>query len=208
MVSFSRIFLNKVHHVKRTCAKLFILTVVSQVSFQVFAVAEGSWVTVQEATVEQSRVAVKRGVGLFTFNDIALPVESNISDTLRLVITQSSHDVMTPDGIDENTNPYFDIDSVDASTQIFFAMKRAAFSYSIELQQFVIPAEPEAIVFDYDFNLNQIQTDNNNWEGWVYPTNNRGVMAFEEGLGEDGTAAYSFTDSSTNINIFICISLS
>ncbi len=57
------------------------------------------------------------------------------------------------------------------------------------------------VVFNYDFNINEIQTENNNWEGWVYPTQNRGVMAFEEGAGINASAAYSYEDTSPNTNI-------
>ncbi|TKB43679.1 hypothetical protein E8M12_14505, partial [Thalassotalea mangrovi] len=69
----------------------------------------------------------------------------------------------------------------------------------------VYPLDPErniaSDVFYYDFNVNQIQTENNNWEGWVYPAQNRGVMAFEAGASHDGSAAYSYQDTSTNTNI-------
>ncbi|WP_111980015.1 hypothetical protein [Algibacillus agarilyticus] len=55
--------------------------------------------------------------------------------------------------------------------------------------------------FSYNFNLNQVQTENNNWEGWVYPTANRGVMTFETEQGEDGSAVLAYQDTSANTNI-------
>ncbi|AWB65757.1 hypothetical protein C2869_04585 [Saccharobesus litoralis] len=60
---------------------------------------------------------------------------------------------------------------------------------------------PRQVLFSYDFNTDQIQTENNNWEGWVYPTANRGVMTFAVDAGPDGSAAYSFEDTNANTNI-------
>ncbi|AWB66016.1 hypothetical protein C2869_05995 [Saccharobesus litoralis] len=62
-------------------------------------------------------------------------------------------------------------------------------------------SEEGTFSLSYNFNTDQIQTENNNWEGWVYPTQNRGVMAFEVGAGEDGSAAYSYQDTSTNTTL-------
>ncbi|MDO6719064.1 hypothetical protein Q4575_06600 [Psychrosphaera sp. 1_MG-2023] len=137
---FGRKLLNKWQSTLYSSAKFFMLALTCQLSFQAFAIADGSWVTVEEATIEQSRVAAQRRVGLYTFNNITLSGSPELSGSLRLVVTQSSHSVISPDGIDDSNNPYFNIEQLDDVTQIFFTNKRVAFSYTAELQQFVAAA--------------------------------------------------------------------
>ncbi|EWH09565.1 iota-carrageenase [Catenovulum agarivorans DS-2] len=166
-----------------------------------YAQEDGSWVTVDSATIEQSARYTKRRVGYYTFNTVSVPENTELSEQLRIVVTDSSHNVLDADGLTASNQPYFNLNKITDSLQINFAMKRAAFSYNAELQQYVL-AEPEVFSFGYDFNsIEDIQTENNNWEGWVYPTRNRGVMAFEDTAGADGSAAFSYTDTSTNTNI-------
>lgn len=177
---------------------LLVATLFSTLPFIAFAEEAGNWVKVDQATIEQSNRYTQRRVGYFTYNDIVLNDSVGVSEPLRLVITESSHEVIDPDGVDENNHPFFAVSDLSTSKQIFFKTKRAAFSYEAELQQFVV--EQTSFGFSYDFNTDQI-SDNNNWEGWVYPTQNRGVMAFADGAGHDGSAAYSYEDTSINTSI-------
>ncbi|WP_158971586.1 hypothetical protein [Paraglaciecola sp. L3A3] len=197
--SFNRVWLNKLQSVQRAFIRFIMLTLFCQLSFYTHAVEEGAWLIVESASIQQSERYTKRRVGYYTYNTIELSDSPELSDELRLVITSSSHTVMDADGLDAQGLPYFNLASVNDSSQVFFEIKRGELSYTAELQQFV--AESSSIEFSYDFNIDQIQTENNNWEGWVYPTKNRGVMAFEEGQGEDGSAVYSYVDDSTNVNI-------
>ncbi|KMT66965.1 glycosyl hydrolase family 28-related protein [Catenovulum maritimum] len=202
MVNF-RFNLNIVNKIKRD-NKLFIAVIsfiglMSQLLFPAYAVEAGSWQVVQGVEIEQSERYTQRRVGYYTFNTIDLTNEVELSNQLRMVVTQSTHEVLEADGYTENSNPYFNLESASDMTKVYFKLKRGAFSYTAELQQFIV--EPQAFSFSYDFNTNEIQTENNNWEGWVYPTLNRGVMAFEVEAGADGSAAYSYQDTSTNVNI-------
>ena len=140
--NLSRVFLNKVKNVQRSFTSLLIIAFTCQLSFNVLAEEEGTWVAVDEASVEQSSRYTKRGVGYYTYNDLVISdqAQSELSDKLRLVITSNSHDVINTSGIDTNGFPYLDVASVNESTQVFFAAKRAAFSYTAELQQFVVDA--------------------------------------------------------------------
>lgn len=160
---------------------------------------EMQWEVISDTVVGQSDRYVKRGVGYFTENAFTFSEEISESDTLRLVITQSSHEVIEPDGHNELNQPYFNIAGNQSSHTIYFSPARKAFTYDVELQKHVQPSN--ALTFDYDFNVNQVQLENNNWEGWVYPTRNRGEMVFEATGGRDGSGAISYTDLSTNVNI-------
>ncbi|MER2490765.1 hypothetical protein [Catenovulum sediminis] len=197
---FCRIFINRCKHVRKITLPFIIFALISQISFFTHATEEGSWYTVEAAYIEQSARYTQRRVGYYTYNEIQLPESAELTDSLRLVITQTSHDVLNADGIDENAQPYFNVNSLDDPIQVFFQTKRAAFAYTAELQQFIVP-QADAWQFSYDFNTNEIQTENNNWEGWVYPAQNRGVMSFVAAAGEDGTAVYAYEDTSTNTNI-------
>ncbi|MBD1388353.1 hypothetical protein IC617_02835 [Neiella sp. HB171785] len=171
----------------------------SQIPFHAVAQADGSWVIVDQANIEKSRIYMERGVGYFTYNDIVIADDSLLAEQLRLVVTDNTHTVLNADGVDANEQPYFNVESLSDRNKIYFEPKRISFSYSLELQQFVEPQLPGAFELSYDFDsAADIQTENNNWEGWVYPTANRGVMAFEAGAGEDGAGAYSFVDTSSN----------
>lgn len=197
---FNRVYFNKLHNVRKTLIRFIMLTLTCQLSFNAYAVDGGSWITVESATVEQSERYTKRRVGYYTYNNIVISGTPDLSEALRLVITESSHTVLDANGTDEDGNSYFELTSINDTTQIYFQQKRGEFNYTAILQQFV-PEDSNKFEFSYDFNTNEIQTENNNWEGWVYPTRNRGVMAYEEGVGEDGSAAYSYVDSSANTNI-------
>ncbi|MCZ8530103.1 glycosyl hydrolase family 28-related protein [Alteromonas sp. PRIM-21] len=157
------------------------------------------WEVMSDTVVEQSDRYVKRGVGYFTENTFTLSESVSQSDTLRLVVTQSSHEVIEPDGYNNFNQPYFNITATQNSHTIYFSPARKAFAYDVKLQQQVQPSN--ALAFAYDFNIDQVQLENNNWEGWVYPTRNRGEMVFEADGGRDETGAISYTDTSANVNI-------
>ena len=181
-----------------SCA-LFAVSLISSGQALAQTATNGSWQLVENAQIEQSSRYTKRGVGYYTYNSILLADDFPLGGPLRIVITNSSHDVISPDGTNTDGNPYFNVTAVDEVKQIYFQVARKAFSYQAQLQQYV--EESNAIEFSYDFNTDEIQTENNNWEGWVYPTRNRGVVTFEEAMGEDGSAVYVFEDTSTNVNI-------
>ncbi|MBU3005262.1 hypothetical protein [Paraglaciecola arctica] len=197
--NFDSKILQKLSHARRVWLSFILIALCMQWPISSYAVEAGTWEVVAESSIQQSPRYTKRRVGYYTFNDIILSGTPEISEQLRLVITSSSHTVMDADGTDAQGFPYFNLGSLNDSTQIYFETKRGELTYTAELQQFVI--ESSTIEFSYDFNTNEIQTTNNNWEGWVYPTQNRGVMAFEEGQGEDGSAVYSYVDDSPNTNI-------
>ncbi|MDU0356317.1 hypothetical protein RS130_22670 [Paraglaciecola aquimarina] len=200
--SNTQLFLSKMHSAKKALMGFVILTLNCQLSFNALALTDGTWAKVDTASVEQSARYTKRGVGYYTYNNLVLADSSSVTGALRLVITDSSHTVLEPDGIDENARPYFDVEALTDATQIYFAAKRGAFTYTAELQEYLEPdVNPNAVTFSYDFNQDQIQTENNNWEGWVYPAKNRGVVSFAEGAGEDDSNAYVYEDTSTNSNI-------
>lgn len=198
---FFRIVKNYCKYVCKLVPSFTLFALTCQISFFAQANDEGTWYTVESAYIEQSPRYTQRGVGYYTYNQVQPPENVELTNNLRLVITQSSHQVLNADGMDDNNYPYFELDSVDKSIQVYFKTKRAAFAYSAQLQQFV-PPEPDALVFNYNFNdASAIQTENNNWEGWVYPAKNRGVVTFEAGQGQDTSGAYLYEDTSTNTNI-------
>jgi|GEM_PF-3563108 len=196
-----RVLLGRFKHTK-LAVKTFAVAGLLQLPTQAFAFVDGTWMKVDEAEITQSDRYNKRRVGYYTFNDITLSNSTPLAAELRLVVTDSSHTVMDADGVDTNDDPYFNVTAVEDSHQIYFETKRGAFSYAVELQQFVM-AEPaaEAFEFNYDFDTDQIQKENNNWEGWVYPAQRRGVVTFEQGEGVDGSAAYLYEDTHANVNI-------
>ncbi|GGA86183.1 hypothetical protein GCM10011369_30300 [Neiella marina] len=193
------ISVNEVGRSSRALVTLAMIASSSLLPFNAMAQTDGSWVIVDQANIEKSRIYMERGVGYFTYNDIVIDDASALSEQLRLVVKDNSHEVIGADGTDANANPYVTVEALGDRNKIYFEPKRAAFSYAIELQQLVAPQLPGAFELSYDFDsAADIQTDNNNWEGWVYPTANRGVMSFAAGAGDDGSGAYAFEDTSSN----------
>ncbi|QHJ11607.1 Iota-carrageenase [Paraglaciecola mesophila] len=121
--------------------RLILMALLCHLSFNAYATEDGSWVTVESASVEQSERYTKRRVGYYTYNQIKADF-SALSERLRLVVTDSSHEVLDADGTTENGLPYFDIASPSEQTQIYFKIKRGPLSYSAQLQQFVSSPEP------------------------------------------------------------------
>ncbi|MEM5499322.1 hypothetical protein WNY77_18055 [Paraglaciecola mesophila] len=137
------IYLHALKGAQRAVTRLIFITMVCQLSFNVYAQEEGEWVTVESASVEQSERYTKRRVGYYTYNNILVSDASALSGPLRLVVTNSSHAVLDADGINDNGLPYFDIVSLDEQTQIYFGMKRGELSYNAEVQEFVSADSPE-----------------------------------------------------------------
>ncbi|NHN39740.1 hypothetical protein G8764_20755 [Pseudomaricurvus alcaniphilus] len=94
-----------------------------------------------DATVVQGNRVYARGIGYYTDNTIA-PGGTTPTGMLRLVVTSSSHPVNNADGADDSGNPVFMLASVNDTTRIEFQMRRAAFAYTAELQQFVDDIAP------------------------------------------------------------------
>lgn len=138
----SRILKIKIERAQRVLFGFIMLTLTSQVSFNAFALESGKWVTVEEATIEQSERYTKRRVGYYTFNDVVIADPSKLSEQIRLVVTSSSHNVLDAHGTTDNAHPYFDLNAVSDQTQIYFATKRGTFNYSAELQQFIADDAP------------------------------------------------------------------
>ncbi|MDP2596906.1 hypothetical protein [Alteromonas stellipolaris] len=157
------------------------------------------WEVVSNSEVVQSDRYVKRGVGYFTKNTLIVNEGATEGDALRLVVTESTHNIVEPDGYNQQNQPYYVIDTAQQEQTIYFSPSRKAFSYKAEIQRETTASK--ALSFSYDFDTHQIQLENNNWEGWVYPTKNRGEMIYEASLGINGTGALTYTDTSTNSNI-------
>ncbi|MBU2924268.1 hypothetical protein Q4530_08350 [Colwellia sp. 1_MG-2023] len=145
-IRLSRIFINKLKNLHQTIFLFIVVIFTSQLSFQALAVEIDTWQTVAEATIEHSDRYTKREVGYYTYNNIVIPTMTELSEALRIVITNSSHDVLAEDGIDDSGHPYFVVASTNDKTQIYFASQRGPFAYTAELQQLIsaeIPSNEE-----------------------------------------------------------------
>lgn len=131
------VYLHALKGASRAIMRLIFLTLVCQLSFNVYAAEEGTWVTVESASIAQSERYTKRRVGYYTYNNIVVSDASALSDKLRLVVANTSHAVLDADGVTESGAPYFDIASPSEQIQIYFEIKRGALNYHTILQQFV-----------------------------------------------------------------------
>lgn len=102
------------------------------------AVADGSWQTLDNVSVVQGSRFYARGIGYYTDNTTTATGDVTATG-LRLVVTSSSHDVTNADGVDDMGHPFFTLASLNDTTRIYFAIKRAAFSYTAEVQGLVAP---------------------------------------------------------------------
>ncbi|MDU0356043.1 hypothetical protein RS130_21035 [Paraglaciecola aquimarina] len=118
---------------------------ISQISFSAFAVIAvgGSWQKVEEVTITQGQRFYIRGTGYYTDNTMAVASTEDLSGMLRLVVTASTMDVMNATGTDSNGYPYFDLASVEDTTRVWFARKRGAFKYTLEVQQYIEETDPD-----------------------------------------------------------------
>lgn len=156
----------------------------------------GNWEEVDSVTIEQSPVYSQRRVGYYTFHDFILADNSAVSDTLRFVITESSHTVQNASGVTDNGYPFFDIASITDTLQVFFEHKRGRLSYSGHLEQFVQGASSQNIEVTYDFE-GALASQNG---GWGFVLANYGTIDIEQSNGYNGTAAVSYTDINAGIN--------
>lgn len=117
----------------------------SQFSFSAFAQVAmlGSWEKVEDATVTKGKRFYQRGSGYYTDNTVSLSNPENLSDMLRVVVTESSMNVLNASGSDDNGHAYFDLASTGDTTRITFKRKRGRFSYSVEVQQFIEESDPD-----------------------------------------------------------------
>ena len=127
----------------------------SQFSFSAFAevVTQGSWEKVEDVTVTKGKRFYVRGSGYYTDNTVSLSNTDDLSNMLRVVVTDSSMVIFNANGSDGNGHLYFDLASTDDTTRIWFSKKRGAFNYSVELQQFIEESNPDTDgdgIFDAD----------------------------------------------------------
>ena len=168
---------------------LFALAFLIYLPFSVSAQENGSWVTVDSATVEQSPRYVKRRVGYFTYNNVVLSEQLALSEQLRIVITDTSHTVLDPDGTDEDENPYFNLSSIDETKQIYFELKRGGFSYTAALQHFVSESESPQ---------NLLTADN------MFASNHWNVPILSQVVtGDDSQEAVATLVGAPNTNVYI-----
>ena len=95
--------------------------------------AMAAWEEVDEANIQQSRQVYVRGTGYYTDNNISINTDSLTDSELRLVVTQSSHNITNADGTTEDGLPYFTVNDLSETIRITFAMQRARFSYTAAL---------------------------------------------------------------------------
>ncbi|QCZ93828.1 glycoside hydrolase [Salinimonas iocasae] len=108
--------------------------------------ASADWQPVEGGAVAQGKPVYVRGSGFYTDNRINLQDSAVSQDTLRLVITNSSHPVENADGMTDSGAPYFDVNSISQAIRVRFAMQRSRLAYNAEVQQFSQQGRPDPTV--------------------------------------------------------------
>ena len=115
-------------------------------TFFISSAQAGTWEDVSGVQIDQGTRFYARGVGYYTGNTITNVSGGDLNGPLRLVVTESSHVVNNADGTDDQGRPYFNAlasaevlanNQSTPSIRIEFQARRAAFSYSTIVQQYV-----------------------------------------------------------------------
>lgn len=99
--------------------------------------AEGLWKQVENVTIEKTNRSYLRGVGYYTDNSFNASNDIELSDTLRLVVLDSSHAVLNANGSTDAGEAYFDVMSIEDSIRIAFQPKRGRFDYNVALYEYI-----------------------------------------------------------------------
>lgn len=108
--------------------------------------AYAQWEKVESATIEQAKPVYVRGSGFYSDNTIRLETDLAGAEQIRLVVTDSSHEVNNADGMTQEGHPYFKVNDVTEAIRIRFAMQRARLNYSSALYTFVEEGAPDPTV--------------------------------------------------------------
>ena len=109
--------------------------------------AEGEWQNAGDLSVSQGSRFYDRSQRLYyTYNTVASSAGDNLSGELRLVVESSSHTVLNADGTTDGGKPYFGVPAGGAehTVRINFQRKRAAFSYTTQMQRYVEASDADA----------------------------------------------------------------
>jgi hypothetical protein len=103
--------------------------------------APGTWEPVSSAIITQGdRVYDRRspyGRAYYTDNQISIGSVVG-TDEFRLVVKNNSHLVANADGSTDGGESYFNHDGTNQGIRIYFSLTRAAFSYDLEVQQWLV----------------------------------------------------------------------
>lgn len=118
------------------------MTFLSSLTVASAAVVElGAWEPVSSASITQSGKIYDRrspyGRAYYTNNQVSAGSAVD-SDMLRLVVTSNSHPVANADGTTDGGMPYFNYDGTDQTVRIYFSVIRGAFSYGLQVQQWIV----------------------------------------------------------------------
>ncbi|MGV2871896.1 LamG-like jellyroll fold domain-containing protein [Colwellia sp. E150_009] len=139
--------------ITRSFIALFMFTFCLLISSMNTYATDGEWLTVNDATIEQGNRFYLRGTGYYTDNTIVMD-GAEVTEQLRLVVTSSSFAVLNADGVNASGLPYFDLVDPNISTRIIFERARGAFSYTVQLEKFVLPLPPARPSVDTAITLN------------------------------------------------------
>ncbi len=110
------------------------------------AVASGEWQSASDLSIAQGDRFYDRSLGAYyTYNTVTASGGENLSGDLRLVVLSSSHSVLNADGVGDDGKPFFMVSAGSAENvvRINFQRRRAAFSYTTQMQRFV-EQEPDS----------------------------------------------------------------
>jgi len=111
---------------------LFLLTLTS-----LTANANGTWVEIEDATIQNTAPSYKRGLGYYIDTSVTLTDESSSYEQLRIVVLRSSFPVTNEDGTMEDA-PYFDLESLEEQTRIVFQPRRTRLAVELAVFGFVV----------------------------------------------------------------------
>lgn len=137
------------HHYQRSWAtRLFLLLAFSCMwTTQAHGiVAEGEWQNTDALSVSQGDRFYDRSLGVYyTYNRVTASGGESLSGDLRLLVESSSHTVLNADGFVDD-KPYFVVPagSAEQVVRINFQRRRAAFSYTTQMQRFVELSDPDS----------------------------------------------------------------
>ena len=112
----------------------FILSFLTLTSFA--ANANGTWVEVKDATIQNTAPLYKRGLGYYIDSSVAFPDGYETSEQLRIVVLRSSFPVTNEDGTMQE-GVYFDLASLEEQTRIVFQPRRARLAVELAVFEFI-----------------------------------------------------------------------
>ncbi len=111
------------------------------------AVLAGEWQGADDLSVAQGDRFYDRSLGAYyTYNTVTASSGESLSGDLRLVVLSSSHSVLNADGTNADGNPFFMVPAGSAEhvVRINFQRRRAAFSYTTQVQRLVETTDPDS----------------------------------------------------------------